>query len=199
MSKPSRRKARSRARPSAAESDPDQQRRIPQRHRRRRRAPPASARDPGRDAQIQQRRGGIFPAGGAERGQAARRRRAANPGSRGWPSANVTVSTMNFWCDSQLMPSRQIAAAIDGWRTRGARLLQRLEQRQRALVADLAERQRRIVLERTVELGGDVEQRFDRIQRLDSRPALRLLHCGRNPGRAAPVRSSAAGRAGSSP
>ena len=56
-------------------------------------------------------------------------------------------------CAEQLVPIRQIAAAMAGCVSFGADCCKRGERAERALVADLAERRRRIVLQRTVELG----------------------------------------------
>ena len=52
------------------------------------------------------------------------------------------------------MPSRQIAAAIDGWSARAARSAAApASVSSDSLVADLPDRQHRIVLKRSVELG----------------------------------------------
>ena len=53
----------------------------------------------------------------------------------------------------QLMPRRQIAAAIDGCVLRAARALQARQRLERALVADLSQRQRGIVLKRAIQRG----------------------------------------------
>ena len=58
------------------------------------------------------------------------------------------------------MPSRQIAAAIAGCRTRGAERWSAFENFERALVADLAEREHRVLLQRSVELR-DLDERSD--------------------------------------
>ena len=64
-----------------------------------------------------------------------------------------SVSTRKRSCESQLTPSRQIAAASAGCRSRCAPSLQRRDRLERALVANLPERHHRIVLERAIELG----------------------------------------------
>ena len=66
---------------------------------------------------------------------------------------NCSASTMYGWCESQLTPSRQIAAAIAGLRLARRAALQSGQHRQRRLVADLAQRQRRVVLQRAIDLG----------------------------------------------
>ena len=64
----------------------------------------------------------------------------------------------NFWCDSQLMPSRQIDGG-DGRLARARRgPLQALQHLERALVAELAEREDGVLLQRAVELG-DLDDR----------------------------------------
>ena len=86
----------------------------------------------------------------------------AAPRSSSWKPvcaiANFSDSVRYPWCEPQLTPSRQIAAAIDGCDLRGG-ALQRGKRLERSLVADLSQRQHRIVLQRAIELGDLGERR----------------------------------------
>ena len=96
------------------------QRRVAQRDRAERERDRRRAPDRGRNARVEQRDERLVAAGD----RPARRAPARTPRSRSWNPmfaiANVSVSISNFWCDAQLMPSRQIAAATVGCDVCGA-------------------------------------------------------------------------------